>query len=155
MHVSGHNTLLFHWLPGCLWPPARLLISWHLLQILSVGLSRQYHICPVPAASFFVVFMVSSLPILYDLAWYLSLPCFWLQSALLVFAYLVFTLHLLLPKFAILGTHLVLFFPTVFLLAARMGGVWSVRSPRASPMLTLASSPLDSTQKANWACHIL
>jgi hypothetical protein len=35
MHLSGHSTLLLHPLLGCLWPPARLLISRHLLRILS------------------------------------------------------------------------------------------------------------------------
>jgi hypothetical protein len=66
-----------------LWPPRLQMLpstSWLLQQIRFAGLSQLCLICPVPAASFFGVFMVSSLLILSDLVWCLFLFLqFWLH----------------------------------------------------------------------------
>jgi hypothetical protein len=124
--------LLCRPLPGSHLPPVHLLIFLLLRLIPSVAWPLRCLTYAAPDVSLFGVFMGSSTRISCDSTMYLSPHQSWSRFA---FGLLDFhpwsSLCACLCQVRVLGKSLGFAFPAVFLLDARMGGVWSVRSPRA------------------------
>jgi hypothetical protein len=119
-------------LPGSHLPPVHLLIFPLLRLIPSVAWPLWCLTYAAPDISLFGVFMGSSPRISCDLTMYLSPHQSWLHFAFGLLAFHPWSsLCARLCRVCVLGKSLGSAFPAVFLLDARMGGVWSVRSPRA------------------------
>jgi hypothetical protein len=124
--------LLHRLLPGSHLPLVHLLIFLLLRLIPSVAWPLWYLTYAALDVSLFGVFMGSSPRISGDLMMYLSPHPSWSRFAFGLLAFHPWSsLCTHLCQVCVLGKSLCFAFPMVFLLDARMGGVWSVRSPRA------------------------